>query len=486
MTTHQERWLIVGAGPAGIHLAHLLAKRGHRDVVLLEQGDRFGGKSETLEFNGHPQEMGTCYLHPGYALLQSLLEEFNITESFKPGGREGRRDMFSDLVPMNSGGHVPGLGEWLLQMVRRHKRSQWFQWAPNIFQAVSVLRAVRKYKKLHRSLLGEYQYTLPSEPSDEGLKAIDMTFLQWLEGHGLQALIPMFKLTTTAQGYGSLETVPTLYGLWWNTPLVIDAFMRSSRDKDQPVLSMLEHGYSAVWNTLVEQHDMRIELGVDIQRIDRSDGIQISALQNGERREFSGTRLVLACNLKSVLATLSDPEPEEIELFSNLVTQELTSTLVRTAPQSGANCIAYWPDVLRTGNPGRLYSRRDTALCKNPDAAPDENVWACYQYSDHFDPAAASLRLLQLRQELANQGVEVKEILAQRHWAYFTRFTQDGINRRYPWRLWRLQGHANTWYAGASACFESVNDIMNYNQMLVDRLLIEQPVMSSVSLEAAA
>ena len=39
-----ERIAIIGVGPAGIHLAHLLHQRGFRAVTVLERGDAIAGK----------------------------------------------------------------------------------------------------------------------------------------------------------------------------------------------------------------------------------------------------------------------------------------------------------------------------------------------------------------------------------------------------------------------------------------------------------
>ena len=53
---------------------------------------------------------------------------------------------------------------------------------------------------------------------------------------------------------------------------------------------------------------------------------------------------------------------------------------------------------------------------------------------------------------------------------YLAHFDVDGIcAKRYPWRLLEAQGKLNTCWVGSSACYESVLDVVNYNNLLLDR-----------------
>jgi protoporphyrinogen oxidase len=46
-----DRTVIVGAGPAGLTAAYLLAQRGHA-VTVFEGTDEIGGISKTAQYNG--------------------------------------------------------------------------------------------------------------------------------------------------------------------------------------------------------------------------------------------------------------------------------------------------------------------------------------------------------------------------------------------------------------------------------------------------
>ena len=64
--SYDDKIGIVGAGPAGIHMALLLKQKGFKSVEVLESSDRIGGKSYTVMHRNVLHEMGTCYLSPDY------------------------------------------------------------------------------------------------------------------------------------------------------------------------------------------------------------------------------------------------------------------------------------------------------------------------------------------------------------------------------------------------------------------------------------
>src|SRR5690349_15606211 len=61
-----DRIIILGAGPAGIHIARELKRLGYSNVKILEQNNRVGGKSKSVVVDNVPYEMGTCFLSTSY------------------------------------------------------------------------------------------------------------------------------------------------------------------------------------------------------------------------------------------------------------------------------------------------------------------------------------------------------------------------------------------------------------------------------------
>ena len=57
---------IVGAGPAGIHMALNLDEKGYKKIRIFEKTHRVGGKSYDVQLEGHYRAQGAIFLSPDY------------------------------------------------------------------------------------------------------------------------------------------------------------------------------------------------------------------------------------------------------------------------------------------------------------------------------------------------------------------------------------------------------------------------------------
>ena len=64
--TIHDKVCIVGAGPAGVHMALSLKKRGYSNVTIYEKTNRVGGKSFDIKYRGVAQPQGTIFAEPNY------------------------------------------------------------------------------------------------------------------------------------------------------------------------------------------------------------------------------------------------------------------------------------------------------------------------------------------------------------------------------------------------------------------------------------
>merc|ERR1711920_256939 len=85
----------------------------------------------------------------------------------------------------------------------------------------------------------------------------------------------------------------------------------------------------------------------------------------------------------------------------------------------------------------------------------------------------AGLLRARLEEKLTAQGAENLKILWQRPWDYFYHFSQEALERGLLWDILAMQGSSRTFYIGASAIFESVNDVTNYNLTICDHFFPE-------------
>ena len=61
-----DKVCIVGAGPAGIHMAVRLKDHGYKNIVLFEKSGRVGGKSYDTQFDGFYRPQGAIFLTVDY------------------------------------------------------------------------------------------------------------------------------------------------------------------------------------------------------------------------------------------------------------------------------------------------------------------------------------------------------------------------------------------------------------------------------------
>ena len=90
MRTHQ-RVVVAGGGVSGLVTAYFLARAGgpDLDVVLVEAGDRLGGKVSTQQIAGHPVDTGPDALLARAPAMRSLLEELGLADAMVAPGASG-------------------------------------------------------------------------------------------------------------------------------------------------------------------------------------------------------------------------------------------------------------------------------------------------------------------------------------------------------------------------------------------------------------
>ena len=77
----RENICIVGAGPAGIHMAVGLKDMGFTDITIFEKTGRVGGKSYDTQIDGVYRSQGTVYLTADYFdNVIELAKRYNVGE----------------------------------------------------------------------------------------------------------------------------------------------------------------------------------------------------------------------------------------------------------------------------------------------------------------------------------------------------------------------------------------------------------------------
>ena len=223
--------VIIGAGPAGIHMASQLQARGYKDVCILERNKKFTkrandswnerGKSVTIKDEELEcvHEMGTCYLHPKYDEIRNLIRKYDSDNTIIPYGNSEKEIVvkakdFKDNIVEKFEDHpwkyqAMPWDEWASSEVEKLTIPEILQWLPDAVSILPLKVAADKYVRLHKEIFGDYHDEIrvkgeynsdsvqfPPKPAQD----INMTMLQWMLKHELQALIPNFIYSQAIQG----------------------------------------------------------------------------------------------------------------------------------------------------------------------------------------------------------------------------------------------------------------------------------------------
>lgn len=506
-----DRVLVVGAGPSGLHMSHLLRNRlGIEDISIVEISDRIGGKTVTIDDEHHPgvvHELGTCYLHPAYFAVRALVEELKAM----PGCDDpdfGREVAPEGYAIQGAGREAYTLEEWVTSELEGQPR--WSPWAlsrilvPKMDTAAELLTAKARYKRLHQEHLGDYDYSMPPKLTQEAMQALDMSFGQFLESNGLSALLPILAYGQTCQGYGAIESTPAFWAMCWITPELLDGYF--AVQPRYPKKAMFRQGWRSIWDMLVKVNDFRIEKRTKVEHVHRRDDgtmeVRTVDLDGGGTRTRDFDYLVVAAPMLDPIPRKPGEEklafeqltPDQARLLqSDRITNGHFRTVLYTLFEPQPYLDTHLEiDAERVLGPevgqGRVFASRDSYLAVNPEY--------CDLQGHQVDPARGDVR-----EQMAYQYVETGRAMSEdeledrfvewaddqfgantrdgspkyqirdrRSWTYFQRFDREGLLDRMPWQLLEIQGRERTMVVHASTFFESVLDIVNYNNMIVSGL----------------
>ena len=498
--SRDDRIVVIGGGPAGVHMAYLLKTSGYRDIVILEKEDRVGGKSFSYEHelgDKVKHELGSCYMSPDYVEVHRLLEAMNIKGEEKVIGRT----IFD--ADDDKRGEGMSFETWLHDQIRdevgKKKMSEF---------AISfrLLQDSVRYIRLHHRLFGKYGNDgfLMAEPIAEDVKEeLSVSLDALLRKNDLLALLPIFKLALTLQGYGFVESTPALYGLMWVTPKLIIGLVEqlkvrrhlpgrhSQADQEEDVsrsITVLRDGLQSLWTKIVEETRIDVRYNCRITSIRRDVDRVVVRYTSGPTAQPSDDSfdfLVVAAPIADLLSTrVLDFTRQEEDVFSLLESSTFVTTLFEyTGPaEDDDRAVHSWFGNLKADRPFAVWSLRDTYKLYRENHGAEHPLTAklpvplersaavAYQFSsvntakaDDMDIDATFVR------HFARHQLDNVQVVKRCKWSYFPHFSLEALQAGgNPWRILELQGKNRTWYVGSSTCFEALNAIISYNKRLVE------------------
>jgi len=340
-------------------------------------------------------------------------------------------------------------------------------------------------------------------------RPLNKNFKEFLEFNGLEALVPLIAYAHTAQGYGVIDTTPAFWGLSWISPELLIGYTSAQFGlkffgRMIPKKDMFVSGWITLWEELVKIiGEDNIVLDAHVKQITRrpsspafpdSDGsVRVSYQVNGQLKNGTFDYLVVAAplHLEEAQEVLQFTETER-ELFQkDIVHHQFRTTLYTRSQQPNLTThLTIFPrhitDTAVAGK-GDVFAYRDSYLARFPEVNVEVNVekdkWPerfkrdparhgdreqmCYQYAEN---GMSEKDLKQKCKQWLDSNMGETTILEEKNFDYFYHYDHNGLAAQKPWRLLSIQGENNTIWAHASNYFESVLDIVNYQNMMLDGL----------------
>ncbi|AXE65085.1 hypothetical protein BBF93_13280 [Hyphomonas sp. CACIAM 19H1] len=409
---------IVGAGPGGLTLAQYLRLTGYSQVTLIEQADRLGGKSDSMDLGDLIAEMGTCYATGAYKdvlkWMRRQRKPFRLLRRTTVDGA-GMRDYVNE---------APG---------------------------ASLPQQVMIYLARRQNLLGRLKKN-PDDP--RALAEAAMSAEDWLTEQKLPKIMRMMYRAVTALGYGYLNEVSIYQAMMW-----VDhhAIISGATGK----LIMPSQGWSNFWEVLAEDFDVR--LSHQITKIERSPKEALLHFADGQ--QLAASALACTIPLDDWARLVTDPTADERAVADAVTWKGYATSLIVVENWFTEEDIRSFSKAFLPGSyPGQLISARYEG--HSPDFGG--HLYVTGQIPGDY--TVPELRVF-LERDLADLGARLVNVVNVKNWRYFPHLNLKAIEGGLLGRMQAMQGQARSWYSGASFSHESVANISRFNKALTPKLL---------------
>lgn len=412
-----KRVAIIGAGPAGLSMAKLIADRSTHAVTLYEKEPRVGGKSLSILQGEDLIEFGTCYAVQSHKVVMGWMRNQDITlQQIPPHNIDGApaKAFFNS----GSGG-------------------------PLALQGVQYLLARKR-------LVERLQSDAPSRAT---LEEAAMPAVDWLRRRGLGKIEKLLQRVVTGLGYGDLADVPMVHVIRWvDFDLIVSGVFNR--------VFMPVEGWSEFWQRLAEPMDVRLE--ADIRSIYRGkDGHSVS-LSDGSEKTFDA--IICAIPVDQFNRLVSPTESERV-VADAVEWNGFATTLISSQDWFTEDHIQFYSDSTLPGAPpGQLLSARR----EGHDEGLGGHLYIANQLvGDYSGPELREI----LEEEIHKRDATINAVIQQQIWQYFPHYKPQAIREGLLARMRHMQGEQNTWYTGASFSHEAVSNITKHNETIIGDLL---------------
>ena len=406
---------IIGAGVGGLSMAKLLKEAGIPDVAVFEAAGRVGGKSFSVMDYRSPVEMGTCYTTRAHKRVKDWMRDYGI------------------------GLKRNGLAKYDGQSFRRH-----VQTGAGPHALIQMFRFLREADKL--------QKRIEEDPQNPAVRAeASMTILEWLRARDLPKMELFLHRIQTVMGYGFLdETTAAQAQRWCNLSLVLSGFFNQ--------MHMPESGWEPFWRRVADDVG-NVFTNAAVTGIDRAPhGVTLQTAKGVHTAQYLINTIPL--DTFASLCTLSDDEKIVME---GVEWGGYTTSLVTVDDWFTDYQVDGYSETVRPGAElGQMVGARLEA--RDPELGP---LYVTGQLPGRYtEPELAEL----LRSDIIKRKGKNPNVIMNRTWRYFPRWTTQAVREGLLGTMVDLQGDNRTWHSGSTFAFEAVSHIVEHNAALAPRI----------------
>jgi predicted NAD/FAD-binding protein len=436
------RIAIIGAGPAGLSVAHFLRKKGYSRTTIFEQNAQAGGKCISLTVDGKSFDLGANYVTGSYTIVQELARKLGA-DLYTEGGVKSYdirtkkfRSVFRAVIGESS----------FFSVAWQSLKYIWKRWRLN-----SIISSDHPG---YRNIAAHPELCQPFEG--------------WLEQNGLKDLTPLFEAPVTLMGYGRLTRTPAAYVL---TYLPVTTFLELiGASVSTSILGYpkrFTEGFQRFLERLSWTFDSdAIKLNTRVTGIRRGQHIVVeyalvsnSAAETKGRMEFDYLFMCVPLYMGALSPILTDMSEAEKKLFRQVTYDPFVITTYKMP-----HCEVFTAGVFMLPEP-----KMGKPFVVNRQFADCDYI-TLYTRSPVGEPVDKDA-ILEANKTFIKECLDLDlcDPFTYNEFVYFPHVTTEAMASGFYDHLEDLQGQNNTFFAGGLMNFELVETIMNYSKHLIDK-----------------
>jgi protoporphyrinogen/coproporphyrinogen III oxidase len=441
----EDRIAIIGGGVSGVTAAYKLHKKGCRNITLFEANDRLGGKVCTVDIDGQVIDVGAFLSLKDNSMMFDMGRDLGI------------------LAVRNERPKIMVL--WTKPDGSREKVSIDRYWGGR-----STLAVAQGLLQLGRIIISpKFRPLFKPGFHDLHPDLVNLTMTDFARKYKFDAVLDPCYVLIYFCGYGSLTDTAALYCLKFIRSLAMIKLRRQVSIGLNPGLYTFVGGFQRFWVKIgshLAKNGVKLHLGSAATRVVRrtveNGRVEIAVTAKGETTLYD--RLLVTCPPDQILKFL-DATDEEKDLFGRVNYFNYHVIVIRAEGIKGNELVLFRDNMERHRHGHLLFYMSDW---------PGSNLFLSSQVDDG-DKSDAELDVL-VRQDIAELGGTVTEIVLRKPWSYFPHVRFDDLDQQYYPRLNALQGQKGTYYSGSIYAFEATSYCANYADFVVDNYLNGQAV----------